>query len=223
MSKTRLCLSLWTAISILSLFFVVPGYAAPFQNGSFEIAAPACVPGFVGLGNGSTVITGWTVGGNSVDLICGGWNSADGAQSLDLDGGAPGAISQTFDTNPGERYLVRFALAGNPACGNPVKNLRVTISGLPINNDFQTDTTGVVIPNLNWSEQSFSFTATGPSHTITFTSLDIDSACGPALDNVRISLIASPVPTMNEWGMIILALSLGLGAVYGLRSRLSRS
>ena len=56
---------------------------------------------------------GWTVDRNSIDLIGPYWNAADGSQSVDLDGLAPGSISQTFTTVAGQQYRLTFAYSAN--------------------------------------------------------------------------------------------------------------
>src|ERR1700736_3616949 len=94
--------------AIALLFAGVAGAgAAPFTNGGFEAGNyTGNLSTFQTLGNGSTAITGWTVGGNSIDWIAGYWQPNSGAMSIDLDGNAPGSISQTFDTTAGQQYLV---------------------------------------------------------------------------------------------------------------------
>ena len=79
--------------------------AATFTNGSFELGVN---PGssFVTLGNGSTGVTGWVVGGDSIDYIGGYWQAEDGSRSIDLSGNANGSIAQTFDTVANQTYQV---------------------------------------------------------------------------------------------------------------------
>ena len=88
--------------------------ADPFQNGSFEEGTVD--PGsFITLSAfDNTSITGWTVSSGSIDLIGSHWVASDGDRSIDLNGNEPGAISQTFDTEPGAVYNVLFDMAGNP-------------------------------------------------------------------------------------------------------------
>ena len=71
------------------------------MNGSFEIGP---TPGsFVGVANGSTVITGWVVV-NNIDYIGTFWKAKDGDRSIDLNGGITGGIKQTFDALEGHGY-----------------------------------------------------------------------------------------------------------------------
>lgn len=169
----------------MSLGLVAGAYAAPVVNGSFETGINPGVFTQLLAGN-STGIASWTVVSGSVDYIGSYWVSSDGNRSLDMTGsnGQPGAVSQTFVTVAGHNYVVTFDLAGNPFCGNPVKNLRVDAGGEPVNYTF--DTTGKTLANMGWITETFEFTATGSSTTLTFASLD-SGFCGPALDNVVVS------------------------------------
>jgi choice-of-anchor C domain-containing protein len=102
-------------------------------NGSFEVG-PSPVATFLNLTAGSTVVTGWTVTGLTVDYVGGFWVASDGTRSIDLDGsvGSPftnGGVAQTFATTPGTQYLVRFDLAGNPQNLPTIKPMRVSAAG----------------------------------------------------------------------------------------------
>jgi choice-of-anchor C domain-containing protein len=185
--------------------------AAAFQNGSFEtntlnatqLNQALVSPGFTTLGAGDTSITGWTVGGNTIDYIGTYWTPADGTYSLDMSGDSPGSISQTFDTVSGQTYNVGFDLAGNPAGPPIVKTMDVDVGGAPT--PFTFDTTGATLSNMGWRNLVYTFTASGASTTLTFTSLDTPgTAYGPALDNV--SLTAVPEPA--TWAMMILGIGL---------------
>ncbi|MBN1974869.1 MAG: choice-of-anchor C family protein [Sedimentisphaerales bacterium] len=173
----------------------------PFINGSFEIGDD---PGksFSTLLAGSTAIDGWTVGNNGIDYISGYWKAADGSRSLDMSALNAGSISQTFDTVTGNNYLVTFQMAGNPVGGPLVKELTVGAAGKSQN--FIFDTTGKSQTNMGWETMNFSFVANSSSTTLSFTSL-INTACGPALDGVTVSLV--PVPATILLGFI----GLGVG------------
>lgn len=155
--------------------------APTIVNGSFE--------------NG---LTGWTYPdpsqpGEYVDVGAF-WQAADGINSVDLNGVYAGYVSQDITTTPGITYTVLFDLAGNPGYPQNVKQLEVSAAGASA--DYYFDTTGKSNTNMGWTEESFTFTATSATTTLTFTSLHTgdgypDRAQGPALDNVRIS-IASP-------------------------------
>jgi choice-of-anchor C domain-containing protein len=176
-------------IALLAFACVSAAFAAPFQNGSFEIGTD---PGgsFITLANGdNTNITGWTVIRGSIDYIGGYWQPAQGARSLDLIGDQfVGGVQQTFDTVPGATYSVSFAMAGNPAGGPTIRPLAVTVAGTT--NNFTFDITGATLSNMNWTPHQFTFVATGTSETIQFVSDltgDPSGCCyGAALDNVQI-------------------------------------
>jgi choice-of-anchor C domain-containing protein len=183
--------------SILSCALVLCVAAASAQgasvvNGSFEQDAALPVGGFANLGNGSTAITGWTVGGSSVDWIGTYWQNADGNRSLDLSGGGAGAISQVLTgLSVGTTYALSFALSGNPTSGNRVKSLSVSVGNEA--GGYTYDVTGNTLGNMNWVTETFNFTADATSETLTFTSNE-PNAYGPALDDVRLSAVDAPVP-----------------------------
>src|SRR5271157_4185829 len=152
-------------------------------NGSFE------QPGGNDIlsATGST-ITGWTVvAGTNVDYIHTYFTCSDGAFCLDLDG-TPGAggIAQTFATTPGTAYTVTFDMAGNPAAGPTVKQMRVQAAGQSAS--FSFDITGHSANSMGWTTKTWTFTANSSSTTLEFDSLDgPNSNYGPALDNVRVT------------------------------------
>ncbi|MBK7470168.1 MAG: choice-of-anchor C family protein [Betaproteobacteria bacterium] len=191
-----------SSATALLLVSVLSGaaFAAPFQNGSFEL-------GGIGPCNtydipaGSTLITGWTVSVGNIDWegpACG-WQASDGGNSLDLVGqaaGGIGGIEQTFDTIPGATYVVDFDLAGNYGGVPVIKPLAVTIDGVTTNYTF--DTTGRGAFTMGWTTKSLNFTANSTSSTIRFES-DVSAAggslnAGAALDNVRITQVLELLP-----------------------------
>jgi choice-of-anchor C domain-containing protein len=161
-------------------------------NGSFEIGPD---PGsYLTLPVGSTAITGWTVTRASIDYKGTYWQHSNGNRSLDLDDSPGfGGIAQTFDTNPGQTYIIRFDMAGNPDGPPVVKQMRVTAAGQQ--QDFSFDTTGHSRTNMGWTTRTWSFVANSTSSTLEFYSLDtVDGRYGPALDNVR--LVPEPSPPL---------------------------
>src|SRR5450631_162254 len=177
-------------------------WAAPFQNGSFEAGFPITSPGpcFVSLPSGSTNLTGWTVISGDIDwlgLACGAQSATDGIASVDLVGDQRvGGIQQTFDTEPGYVYEVRFDLNGNFGGLPVVKPLRVTVAGVVQNYTF--DTTGENPGNAAsfWTTKFFTFVATGDSETITFVSDIVGQGvnAGAIIDNVRITSGSGTTP-----------------------------
>jgi len=72
-------------------------------NGSFENPHISPAPDLT-LSAGSSLLTDWTIGGDSIDVVDNTlgrvftWQSEDGSQSLDLSGNNAGSISQTLAT-----------------------------------------------------------------------------------------------------------------------------
>jgi choice-of-anchor C domain-containing protein len=169
--------------------------AAVIMNGSFETGTD---PGSTTQHNaGSTDISGWTIGGNSVDYIGSGWSASDGARSIDLSGTGAGNIAQTFDTVAGRRYTVTFYLAGNPDAGPLVKTLRTSATGNTSQID-HFDATHSTNGDMGWMPISYDFIAAGAWTTLRFESLNEGSA-GPAIDNVSIA----SVPEVASWTMML--------------------
>jgi choice-of-anchor C domain-containing protein len=154
------------------------------RNGSFETAGVDPGAGTVGLPVGSDSINRWVVGDAGIDYRGGYWQPAEGRRSLDLNGAlGPGSIRQAILISPGKRYLVTFALAGNPLGGDAVKTLRVSAAGQ--SRDFTFDTTGKTTNNMGWTTKSWTFTANDVATTLQFQSLTT-GGYGPALDKVRV-------------------------------------
>lgn len=184
-------------------------------NGSFESGPDP--DGVLPLALGSTAITGWEVSRDAIDYIGWYWDASDGDRSLDLDNSIGfGGIKQTFSTTPGWIYKVTFDMAGNPYRGfeDPYwKYMRVSADGQ--SGDFGFDTTGKSLPsNMGWVTHNWQFTADDTSATLEFYSLHgqiggYSGYCGPALDNVSISIVPEPV-TLSL---------LGLGSLVLLRKR----
>jgi choice-of-anchor C domain-containing protein len=193
--------------------------AAPFQNGSFEDPAALNPGAFVNLPAGSTAVTGWTVvGSGGVDYIGSYWNASAGARSIDISGGggAGSGVQQTFDTVAGTSYTVSFDLSGNTDCAPVIKSLEVNATPGGAVQAYSHDTTGTSLPNIPWTTQQYTFTATSAATTLSFTTPST-SACGPALDNVVVAANATAaVPALSEWSVGLLALAI---AGFALRSR----
>jgi choice-of-anchor C domain-containing protein len=185
-------------------------------NGSFENGID---PGAMDiLPPGSTNVSDWTVTRGGVDYKGTFWDAFDGVRSIDLDNSPGfGGIMQTFATTPQVRYLVTFAMSGNPYTdfGDPsMKHMRVEAAGQSA--DFSFETAGHWYDNMGWVTHSWWFTADSNSTTLEFYSLHTLAGgeysgysgwCGAALDNVSVV----PEPTT-------VAL-LGLGALSLVRKR----
>ena len=202
-------------------------WAAPFQDGSFEINGPACFT--FNIPAGSTLIPGWVVSVGNIDWVgpppCS-WVSSNGTHSLDLVGtGGVGGIQQTFDTVPGTTYQVSFDLAGNVGAPPSIKPLTVTVDGVTQNYTF--DITGHTANSMGWVTKTFTFVASSTSATINFVS-DVTSAggslnAGAALDNVQIvpAGAASSLPVPLDWAQWAAAALLALMAAVAIARRRS--
>ena len=152
-------------------------------NGSFERGAD---PGqSLKLNPGSTAITGWVVTRAPIDYVGTLWQAANGTRSLDLDGAGAGGIAQTFDTVPGQSYVVTFRLAGNPLGAPPIKLLGVTAAGQSA--DFAFSISGRTPTNMGWETKRWMFMAQSNKTTLEFFSLNASGGSwGPALDSVLV-------------------------------------
>jgi choice-of-anchor C domain-containing protein len=171
---------------------------AGVANGSFETGTfDGGGLGFQTLAAPSTTITDWTVTSGSIDWIGPYWQAQDGTKSLDLDGSAPGAISQTLATTIGNTYAVSFFMAGNPNGPPVVKTLTVSATGAaPASYTF--DITTHSNASMGWTLESYSFVATSASSTLTFASGDTSGDTGPALDNVVVTETAVTAATKDD-------------------------
>ncbi|MFO1318626.1 MAG: choice-of-anchor C family protein [Burkholderiales bacterium] len=180
--------------------------AASFQNGSFE--SSSIDPGFgVYLAAPNMEIDGWEVTGGAVHYSHDLWQYADGVRGLEMNGGDAGTIAQVFDTVPGLGYHVIFAMAGNPdretlCCGGAansplVKTLRVSAAGVSL--DYAFDVSEKTATDMQWTDMSFTFTATDSITTLTFQSLTASAFFGPTLDNVRVAAVPEP----SEWILLV--------------------
>jgi choice-of-anchor C domain-containing protein len=158
-------------------------------NGSFELppVSAAHATTFDTYGPGSN-LDGWTVTGNSIDLIEGYWQPYDGAQSIDLDGNGPGGVSQVLSTTSGQAYTLTFAYSRNKDHCVPDPSMTVTWAGAAIGTYSDSDNTTAA--NMMWRTASVLIPATSTtssSTTLAFTSDDPSGACGLALDDVSVT------------------------------------
>ncbi|MCC7435623.1 MAG: choice-of-anchor C family protein [Methanoregulaceae archaeon] len=165
--------------------------AAFFQNGSFEVGPN---PGsFATKSAGDTSITGWVVGGNSIDYIGSYWQASHGSRSIDLSGNNNGSIAQTFDTVIGTTYRLTFDLSGNPdrRPTNPAEYI-VNVSAGSLNSNFSYNDLTNTKANMKWKSFTTSFVATSTSTTLSFVAIHPTGAFGPALDNVAVQAVPEP-------------------------------
>jgi choice-of-anchor C domain-containing protein len=163
-------------------------------DGAFD-ASPACNCAYTTYSGGSTAISGWTVTGDSVDLVNTYWQQAPGYTiSVDLSGNAAGGLTQTVPTVAGQHYVGSFWLAGNPDGGNKVKTLYVTLGKLYRTYTFNTTKTSEA--SMGWKLVTVPFTASGTNTTLTFTSKE-NSPYGPVVTGLSI-VPANTAPAISK-------------------------
>jgi choice-of-anchor C domain-containing protein len=193
-------LMVFVMVSVI-LGLTASAHADLITNGSFEDAPTISIPsgGYTTLGSGNAGITGWKVGDvGDIDLISTYWQPAPdgGSRSIDLNGTAPGSISQTFATITDTQYQVRFAMAGNPDYISE-KTLKASAGDFVGTFSF-TNIQGTTTYDMRWLYYDFIFTAAGEFTTLTFKSLvSLPQEApwwGPALDDVSVVNAAVPEP-----------------------------
>ncbi len=157
------------------------------KNGSFEdYAGAAFTTGFSNVAAGSSVLTGWTVGATSVDIIKGQYGAVSG-YSIDMLGTpGPGSVSQLLNTEIGQTYWLQFDLSSNRGGDNNAAGKELTVAGLGggAAHSFSALTAGV-------SHQSFTFTANSTSTLLKFSS-GPSGYSGSVLDNVSVTAVPEP-------------------------------
>ena len=156
------------------------------ENGLFEHPV-VCPTSFAEYDAGSKAMPGWVVGSNSVDLVYQNYFvAANGKQSVDLSGSAPGSVTQSVGTRAGSRYTLSWDMAGNPVCGQAVKTMDVFWDGKLV--DAPTfSIVGHSVRSMGWVKKQLVVRATGDRSTVEFADATPDhSECGAVLDNVAL-------------------------------------
>lgn len=181
-------------------------------NGDFESnTLPGGAPSgwFATIYAGQTYLTGWTVGGVSVDLL----NSCCGSitnHSVDMLG-TPGAgsLSQTIVTTVGQQYLLSFDLGFNTG-GNNGGQLTPELLGVSLNGGAANYFYGT----NPYSSLTMNFIADSNSTLIRFSSAT-SGYSGAILDNVTVTEVPEP-------GTVALMIA-GLGLIFVSSRRRIRS
>jgi choice-of-anchor C domain-containing protein len=198
-----------------AIAFTPPAQAAVnlIQDGNFD--NPAAPGNFVTYSNGQS-FGGWTVTGDSVDLIGSYWGAPVGGGSVDLAGNKAGGITQTIAAPVGA-YNLSFYLAGNPDGGDAVKNMRLTLlSGVNIDTfNFSFDTTGLSKGAMGYVLENLSFVSHGDPITLQFESLGGDTAYGAVIGGINLT---SAVPEPASWAMLLIGFG-GIGMAMRSRRR----
>ena len=183
--RVLLGVAMVAALSGLSITGATPAAAtAVFKDGFESPVAPA---GSFALFSAGQQMGNWTVTRGDVHLIGAGfWQSAEGLQSVDLDGGQQGAIATRINMTPLISYKVSYALAGNPASGPAIKTGQVLVNG-NVAQSFSFDITGKSFSNMGYVRKSFLvLLTTASSLRLEFSSTTTPSGFGPVIDDVRV-------------------------------------
>jgi len=130
---------------------------------------------------------GWRVVGDGGVKVGDFWQSPQGVQSIDLCGTQSGGIQQFVPTTVAQRYVLTFAMAGNPNGDPPVKVMTFRVG----DNDPQLlsfDTTGHSNSDMGWTYHTYPFIATADSTELVFSST-ILASYGPTLDDVHVNAV----------------------------------
>jgi hypothetical protein len=205
------------SLTIFSLA-AVAAHANLLTNGSFENTNNA----FVGDANktdellsGSAAIPGWTTANAQLAWIENGnpygISAANGSFFLDLTGyvnASPyGGVTQSFATTIGTQYVVTFDLGyggNNAAYGGPVS---VTASA---GGSSQVFTSGSGTPNpAVWNLETFDFTATSSTTTLSLTGFSASGGAYIGLDNVDAEVAGSTTtPEPGTWSLLFAGIGL---------------
>jgi hypothetical protein len=168
-------------------------------NGDFEtpaIGVGASGQSFTTVPAGSSLISHWKVAAGSVDIVSNagvGFSTkpASGKQCIDMDGLAPGTLTQSAPTLAGHRYLLRFAWTATPFVGGgspTTRKLDVQFGGRTIAS-LSKSVAGETPTNPGWKFSEYLVAATGSSSAVTFIAKSAGTL-GMAIDAV--SLVAAP-------------------------------
>jgi choice-of-anchor C domain-containing protein len=186
------------------------GLFLPNPGGTFVTVTPTS----------ATTIPGWTVTPNSVDWIGSYWDAPSvGGYTVDLDGGAPGAITQQLTLGAGS-YALSFYLSGNPDGAPSTKGLTVTTGSLTTPFTY-TMSSANAYHNMLYQQETVNFTTTGGPTTITFASVQTPpTAYGPVIGGV--SLVQTPEAGFYSYSAAY-ALGFSVLALFAGRKRLGLS
>ena len=178
--------NLKTSIAVAALALAGAAHAAVpnlVADGSFAGSAGS----FTTVNSGGS-IGAWTVGGDSVDWIGSYWTPPVG-QSIDLDGNAPGAISQTLTGLAAGEYTVTFDLSGNPDGGDATKLVDVSLGGSPAQ---QVSFTTNSAAGMTWATETLTFNVAAGDQALSFVSADVGGPYGAAIADVSVTAVPEP-------------------------------
>jgi hypothetical protein len=179
-------------------------------NGDFEspaIGVGASGQAFTTFPTGSTIGSGWKVTAGSVDVVSNSFPAtfatkpASGKQCIDMDGLAPGTLSQNVATVSGHRYLLKFSYTPTPFAGGgspDTRQLAVQFGGTTIVT-LSKSVVGSNPASPPWTTVTYLVTAKSSASAVTFVAKSAGTL-GMAIDAV--SLTAVPFGTASISGQV---------------------
>lgn len=178
-------------------------------NGDFEspvIGAGASGQGFTTFTAPAAVGPGWKVTAGSVDIVSNApgvtysTKPASGKQLIDMDGLAPGTLTQSVPTVAARRYLLTFSWTATPFRGGgpDVRMMDVQFGGKTIVS-LSKSVVGLTSTAPGWQSSQFLVTATSSSSAVTFIAKS-PGTLGMAID--KVSLVAAPTGTASISGQV---------------------
>jgi hypothetical protein len=161
----------------------------------------------MGVHNDVSTTSYHTPYGNQFIVVCGD----------DCSGGTYGSVSQTVSGFiPGQKYQLKFDQSPEFMDNFYVD---VTIAGSGTLNQVFNANNYSGNTWADWKPQSWSFTA--DSSTLTFTFAGHGGGYESGIDNISLTQLGgvSSIPTLSQWGLILLSSLLVIGAVFTLRRR----
>ncbi len=158
-------------------------------NGGFEDGV-SFGPRFRTLFGGDDRLPGWTIKGDSIDVVSTYWDAAEGARSIDLNGEGRGRLKQILPTEVGQTYTLSFQLAGNPDRAEPHA---LTLVFGETRERLVFDSTGQTYSDLGWTEVTLQFTATEAQTRLIFRGDRDDDPFGPVIDAVSVTPIGEAI------------------------------
>jgi choice-of-anchor C domain-containing protein len=161
--------------------------------GSFEIQNSPFIethPDFMRLPSGSSVITGWSVGGNGVDYLTEPLHLAvgSGTYSIDLSAETAGTLSTNFSTVIGSKYRLTFQAYGSSSPG--IYTGRVSVGDLV--GQLFTPANVALPETATFTSYDFQFTALSTNTTLFFDVASSPSGFGPVIDEVSVNIVPLP-------------------------------